>query len=56
MESNAHKYVLEANKKNAINKVKETEGYKFLTAKAAKISFITTTLTRLCEQLKVVEE
>ena len=54
--SNTHKYVLEANKKNAINKVKETPGYKFLTAKQTKITFITETLSKLCEMLRIVEQ
>lgn len=54
--SNTHRYVLEANKKLAIGKVKETPGYKFLTAKQTKITFITNALSRLCEQLRTVEE
>lgn len=53
--SNTHKYVLEASKKLAINKVKETPGYKFLTAKQTKITFITEGLARLCERLNIVE-
>jgi DNA mismatch repair ATPase MutS len=36
--------------------VKETEGYKYLTAKQTKITFITATLSKLCEQLRMVEE
>lgn len=54
--SNTHKYVLEANKKLAINNVKETPGYKFLTAKQTKITFTTETLGRLCERLNIVED
>ena len=54
--SNSYKYVLETNKKMGINKVKETPGYKFLTAKSTKITFITENLSRLCERLTVVEE
>ena len=54
--SNTHKYVLEASKKEAINKVKETEGYKYLTAKQTRITFVTSRLTKLCEKLRFVEE
>ena len=54
--SNTHKYILQANKKEAINKVKETEGYKYLTAKQTRITFVTARLTKLCEKLRFVEE
>ena len=54
--SNTHKYVLETNKKLGTNKVRQTDGYKLLTAKQTKITFITTTLAKCCEQLRLVEE
>ena len=46
--SNTHRYVLEANKKIAQQKVRQLPDYKLLTAKQTKITFITTTLTKCC--------
>lgn len=54
--SNTHKYVLEANKKLAISKIKDTPGYKFITAKQTKLTFVTDNMVRLCTRLGLIEE